>query len=66
MEIKVQYKNGVFKPLQNIMGITEGEELEINIEKEDLHALMIAGESFDFLKYEEDIYSESDVIEHYQ
>lgn len=63
MEIKVKYKNGVLTPLQKVTGLEEGEELEVSIEKEDFHVLAMAGESFDFLKKEEDLYSEADVIE---
>ena len=57
MEIKVKYKNGVLKPLQKVTGLEEGEELEVSIEKEDIHVLAMAGEAFDFLKKEEDLYS---------
>ena len=62
MHIKVKYQKGVFKPMQEVKEFKEGEELEISIEKEDIHALALAGEAFDFLKEEEDLYSEKDLI----
>ena len=65
MELKVKYEKGVFRPLQAVRGVEEGEELEVNLEKEDFHALVIAGEAFDFLRKEEEIYSETDLIERF-
>ncbi|HLC33085.1 MAG TPA: antitoxin AF2212-like protein [Candidatus Nanoarchaeia archaeon] len=63
MEIKVVYKKGVFMPLRKVKGFKEGEKLDVSIEKEDFHKLVVAGKSFDFLKDEEELYSEDDVVE---
>lgn len=65
MELKVKYEKGVFKPLQVVKGVKEGEELEVSLEKEDFHALVIAGEAFNFLEDEAEIYSEADLIERF-
>lgn len=61
MQIKVKYEKGVFKPLKKISGLKEGEILDVSIN--DLHAIQMAGGSFDFLYDEEDLYTEDDVIE---
>ncbi len=58
MQIKVKYQKGVFKPSQKVKKIKEGQELEINIEEHTQ-----AGKAFDFLKDEEDLYSEKDIVE---
>ena len=63
MSIKVKFEEGTFKPLEKVKNIKEGDELEIHIETDDFHALAMAGESFEFLKDEPDIYSEEDIIE---
>ena len=65
MGIKVKYEEGVLKPMEEIKNIEEGEELEVHIESEQFHVLAMAGESFNFLKDEEDLYSEKDLIERY-
>jgi len=65
MELKVTYTSGVFKPIKKITGIKDGETFEIVLEKEDIHTLALASGSFDFLKSEEELYSESDLVEHY-
>ena len=62
MEIKVKYEEGVFKPLERVIYVREGEEFEIILEKEDMHILATAGRSFDFLEEEEDLYASTDII----
>ena len=64
MEIKVRYVEEVFKPLEDITDIPEGEELEIHFEREDWNTLAMSNPSFDFLRDEPDIYTEDDVIEY--
>jgi len=58
---KVKYKDGKFIPLEKIKGIKEGEEIEISLKKHP--EIIIPGDSFEFLKYEPDLYSEEDIIE---
>jgi len=63
MDIHVKYKDGVFKPLEKVEGLEEGEELEIHIERKNWKYLAMNNPSFDFLDDEPDIYSEEDVIQ---
>ena len=65
MDIKVKYESGVFKPLQIVKGLKEGEELSINFDRSDFHQLLVQGSSFDFLKEEPDLYTDEDIIEFY-
>ena len=62
MGIKVLYQKGVFKPLEKIKGIREGEELEIHLEIQDWNRLAMSNPSLDFLKTEPDVYTERDII----
>lgn len=64
MEIKVRYEEGIFRPLQEVKGIREGEEFEIHVEREEWNRLAMANKSFEFLKNEPEIYTEDDIIEH--
>jgi len=64
MGIKVLYQKGIFKPLDKIRGIKEGEELEIHIERHEWSKLAMKNPSFDFLKSEQDIYTKSDIVKH--
>jgi predicted DNA-binding antitoxin AbrB/MazE fold protein len=60
--MKVKYQHGVFKPLEEIKDIKEGEEVDIYIEHHEWNRLAMANPSFDFLKEEPDIYTKSDLI----
>ena len=62
MGIKVLYQKGVFKPLEKVKGIREGEELEIHLEIQDWNMLAMSNPSLDFLKTEPDVYTERDII----
>lgn len=65
MEIKAIFKEGVFQPLKKIENVSEGQIIEINIktsEKDNIAEISMRGKSFDFLKNDEDIYSEKDLI----
>lgn len=65
MEIKAIFREGVFQPLGKIKNVSEGQIIEINIEpseKDNLAEISMQGKSFDFLKNDEDIYSEKDLI----
>jgi len=62
MGIKVLYQKGVFKPLEKVKGIREGEELEIHLEIQDWNRLAMSNPSLDFLKTEPDVYTERDII----
>ena len=63
MEIKVKYQKGVFRPLNRIKGIKEGEVLDIVVERYEWNKLAMANPSFEFLKNEPDIYSRKDLID---
>ena len=61
--MKAKYQEGVFKPLEKIKDIKEGEEVEIFIERHEWNNLAMSNPSFKFLKNEPDIYTQSDIIE---
>lgn len=61
--MKAKYQEGVFKPLEKIKDIKEGEVVEISIEHHEWNKLAMANPSFEFLKNEPDIYSEEDIID---
>jgi predicted DNA-binding antitoxin AbrB/MazE fold protein len=61
MNIKVKYQEGVFKPLEAVRGVADGEEVEIHLEREDWTKLAANNPSFDFLKEEQDAYTEEDL-----
>ena len=60
--MKAKYQEGVFKPLEKIEDIADGEVVEISIERHEWDKLAMANPSFDFLKEELDIYTKSDLI----
>lgn len=60
--MKVKYQEGVFKPLEKIKDIKEGEVVEISIERHEWNKFAMSNPSFDFLKNEPDIYTEADII----
>ena len=60
--MKVKYQKGIFKPLQKIRGLKEGEVLSIVIERQGWNKLAMNNPSFSFLKREQDIYSKSDIV----
>ena len=62
MRIKVLYQQGVFKPLEKVKDIKEGEIVEISIERHEWNKLAMANLSFDFLKNEPDSYTKCDII----
>ena len=62
MEIKVRYQKGVLRPLHKIMGIKEGEVLNVIIERHEWNKLAMHNPSFNFLKNEPNIYSKVDII----
>ncbi len=62
--MKAKYQEGVFKPLEKIKDIKEGEVVEIFIERNDWNKLAMSNPSFKFLNNEPDIYTKSDIIEH--
>ena len=62
MEMRVRYQKGIFKPLQRVRGIKEGEVLSIFIERQYWSKLAMHNPSFSFLKHEPDIYSKTDVV----
>ena len=62
MGIKAVYQEGVFKPLKKIKGIKEGEEVEISIENHQWNELAMSNPFFKFLKNEQDIYTDTDII----
>ena len=61
--MKAKYQEGVFKPLEKIKDIKEGEEVEIFIERHEWNNLAMSNPSFKFLKNEPDIYSGKDIID---
>ncbi len=61
MGIKVLFQKGVFKPLEKVKDIKEGEEVEIFIERHEWNKLAMANPSFNFLKSEPDIYTDADI-----
>ena len=60
--MKARYQEGVFKPLEKIKDIADGEVVEISVERHEWDKLAMANPSFDFLKDELDIYTKSDLI----
>jgi len=56
MELLVKFEKGVFKPVQTVQGISEGEEFEIHLERADWYKLAMANPSFYFLKEEPEQY----------
>ena len=65
MEIRAIFKEGVFQPLGKIKNVSEGQIIEINIEtpeKDNFAEISMQGGGFNFLKNDEDIYSEKDLI----
>jgi len=65
MQIKVKYEKGVLKPLKRIKIFKEGQILDLDVEL-DMTKIAIATGFFDFLKDEEDLYTEEDIIERYE
>ena len=63
MGIRVIYEKGVFKPLEKVEDLKEGEEIEIFIERLEWNKFAMANSSFDFLKREPDIYTKADITE---
>ena len=63
MGIRVRYKEGVFKPLEKVKDIKEGEELEIYLDRHEWNKLATSNKSFNFLKKEPEIYTESDIVD---
>ncbi len=61
MGIKAIYQEGVFKPLDEVKDIKEGEEIETDIGRHEWNKLAMSNPSFDFLKEEQDIYTEADI-----
>lgn len=61
-EIRARYEDGVFKPLQKVRGLKDGQIVEIAVQQDDLAALAMQGGSFDFLADEEDLYTEADIV----
>ena len=60
--MKARYQEGVFKPMEKIKDIKEGEVVDISIERHEWNKLAMANPSFKFLKSEPDIYSGKDII----
>ncbi|MBI2657001.1 antitoxin family protein [Candidatus Woesearchaeota archaeon] len=48
--MKAKYQHGVFKPLEEIKDIKEGEVVEMSIECHEWNKLAMANPSFEFLK----------------
>ena len=61
--MKARYQEGVFKPMEKIKDIKEGEVVEISLERHEWDKLAMANPSFEFLKNELDIYSGKDIID---
>lgn len=61
--MKARYQEGVFKPMEKINDIKEGEVVEISIERHEWNTLAMKNPSFKFLKNEPDIYSGKDIID---
>lgn len=61
--MKAIYQEGVFKPMEKIKDIKEGEVVEISIERHEWNKLAMKNPSFEFLKNEPDIYTKSDITE---
>ena len=61
--MKAKYQEGVFKPLEKIKDIKEGEVVEISIERHEWNKLAMGNPSFEFLKNEPDIYSGKNIID---
>ena len=60
--MKAKYQEGVFKPLEKIKDIKEGEVVEIFIERHEWNKLAMSNPSFNFLKDEPDIYTKADIV----
>ena len=60
--MKAKYQEGIFKPLEKIKDIKEGEVVEIFIERHEWDKLAMSNPSFNFLKDEPDIYTKADII----
>ena len=60
--MKAKYQEGIFKPLEKIKDIKEGEVVEIFIERHEWNKLAMSNPSFNFLKDEPDIYTEADIV----
>ena len=61
--MRVKYEKGVFKPLEKITGLEEGEELEVYLDREEWKRFAMNNPAFDFLKNEPEIYRKEDIIE---
>ena len=61
--MKAKYQRGVFKPLEEIKDIKEGEVVEISIERHEWGKLAMSNPSFNFLKNEQDSYTKADLID---
>ena len=61
--MKARYQEGVFRPLEKIKDIKEGEVVEISIERHDWNKFAMTNPSLKFLKNEPDIYSGKDIID---
>ena len=62
--MKAKFQEGVFKPLEKIKDIKEGEVVEIFIERHEWSKFAMSNPSFDFLENEPDIYNKGDIIKH--
>ena len=60
--MKAKYQEGVFKPLEKIKDIKDGEVVDIFIERHEWNNLAMSNQSFNFLKNEPDIYTKGDII----
>ena len=60
--MKAKYQEGIFKPLEKIKDIKEGEVVEIFIERHEWNKLAMSNPSFNFLKDEPDIYTKAGII----
>ncbi len=61
MEIRAKFTEGVFKPLEEVTTLAEGEIVELHLERTDWQALAMSNPSFGFLKEEPGLYSEEDI-----
>ena len=59
--MKAKYQEGVFKPLEKIKDIKEGEVVDIFIERHEWNQLATTNPSFEFLNNEPDIYTQADI-----
>ena len=60
--MKAKYQEGVFKPLEKIKDIKDGEVVDIFIERHEWNNLAMSNQSFNFLKNEPDTYTKGDII----